>query len=448
MDFPKRQFIGKRTMLHSAFIRRMAFWGLDFIKGSPVAHHIKDLKRAFADPVVGRKLAQERLEEFLEYACATTPFYKKFAGAKDLREFPVIQKRTIKDNCDDFLSSAYKKSDLVSVLTSGSYGMPFKFYLTKDKRVRQQAEVIYFNGWAGYEVGMRFVHTRTHPTGRLRLFIKNTVVMNPSVINEEWLEKQRQTLKNDKVEFIVGYPSAITPIAKYCKSKGDKPAGFVLKGIVSGAEPLLETSRGIIEEVFGCIVLDRYSADELGVISHECVKCKRHHINFTSYKIELLGIDRDEPVEPGEVGRVVVTDLFSHAMPLIRYDTGDLTAWSKESCPCGMNVPTFEKIQGRTMEVVCDPSGKVIIPFVITWLFQDLFSSIIQYQFVQETRDSYLIRLHVVEPFDGEDVLREQFQKELGPDAHISFEYVDSIPPLPSGKRPYIINEFKRSSEV
>jgi hypothetical protein len=42
-------------VIRSAFIRRMAFWGLDFVKGSLVAHHIKDLKRAFADPVVGRK---------------------------------------------------------------------------------------------------------------------------------------------------------------------------------------------------------------------------------------------------------------------------------------------------------------------------------------------------------------------------------------------------------
>jgi phenylacetate-CoA ligase len=433
-------------MIHSAFIRRLGFWGIDFVKGSPVAHHIKDLKRAFADPRRGRELAQARLEKFLDYACATTPFYKKFAGARDVCEFPVIQKSTIKDNYDDFLSSAYKKNNLASVLTSGSYGMPFEFYLTKDKRARQQAEVIYFNAWAGYEVGMRYLQTRSHATGRLRRFIQNGVVVDPSVINEGWLEKHRQVLKNGGIEFISGaYPSAVAPIAKYCRSKGDPLGDFVLKGITICAEPLVDSDRETIEGVFGCIVLDRYCADELGVMSHECLKCKRHHINLASYKIELLRIDRDEPVEPGEVGRVVVTDLFSHAMPLIRYDTGDLTAWSEKACPCGMNVPTFEKIHGRTIEMVYDPSGKVIIPFVITWLFKDLFSSVIQYQFVQETRDSYLIRLHVMEGFDGENILREQLQKELGPDAHLSFEYVDSIPPLPSGKRPYIVNEFLKS---
>jgi phenylacetate-CoA ligase len=428
-------------MIHSAVIRRIAFRGIDFVKGSPIAHHIEDLRKGFADPVAGRKLAQGRLEEFLEYACATTPFYKKFAGVKDLQDFPVIQKSTLRENYDDFLSSAYKRHDLVVTETSGSYGTPMKYHMTKDKRARRQAEVIFFNRWAGYEVGMRFAMVRVRPRGRWGLFIQNGVYMNPSVINEYWLERQRQVLKNGRIEFISGgYPCVVAPIAKYCRNRGDKPGDFMLKGIITGAEPLVESDREIIEGIFGCIVLDRYSTDESGVISHECVKCKRHHINFVSHKVELLAIDRDEPVEPGEVGRVVITDLFSHGMPFIRYDTGDLSAWSKEACPCGMNVPTFEKIQGRTIETIYNTSGTMIYPLAIPGVFQDLFSSIIQYQFIQKGSNSYIYRLHVTESFNHEDILRERFQKLLGADADIIFEYVDSIPPLPSGKRPYIIN--------
>ena len=434
-------------MIGSGLIRKVGFWGLDFLKGSPIRSHIKDLEQAFANPTKGHELARERLEKFLEYACATTPFYKKFAGAKDLRDFPVIQKRTIKENYDDFLSSAYDRNDLVTTTTSGSYGTPFTFYLSKDKRVRQQAEIIFFNGWVGYRVGMRYAQVRVEPRGRLLLFMQNGVFMNPTVIDEDWLEKQRQLLKNDGVEFIVGYPSAIMPIAEYCRSKGDKPGDFVLKGIITVSEVLSEADRESFERVFGCIVLDRYCSSELGVISHECAKFKRHHINFTSYKIELLEIGRDEPVEPGEIGRVVVTDLFSHAMPLVRYDTGDLSMWAKEGCSCGINVPTFERIEGRAIETVYDPSGKMVNSLAIVRCARGL-DNIIQYRFIQKTRDSYICKLHVMPSFNEEDILRERFKKVLGPDAYINFEYVDSIPPLPSGKRPYVINEFKRSSEV
>ena len=278
-------------MIYSKLARKIGFWGLDFIKGGLLAHHIRDLEQAFADPAKAKSLAQERLEKFIEHACATTPFYKKFAGVKNLTGFPVIQKQTIKENYNDFLSSVYNKDELVTTTTSGSYGMPFKFYLTKDKRARQTAEVIFFNGWAGYEIGMRYAQVRAYPRGRGLLFMQNGVLMNPSVIDVDWLERQRHRLRKKRIKFVIGYPSAIIPLAKYCRNKGDNPADFAIKGIISGAESLLSSIRETIEKVFGCQVLDRYSSNECGVISHECAKGRMHHINFSTHKLELLKVD-------------------------------------------------------------------------------------------------------------------------------------------------------------
>jgi len=139
------------------YVREIAFWGLDLVNGSPIGKHVKDLEQAFADPEKGRDLAAKRLELFLEHACSTTEFYKSFAS-KRLDEFPVIQKKTIKENYEAFLSSKFQKEELAKTTTSGSYGMPFTFYLTKEKRARQQAEVLVFSRFAGYRVGMKFAH--------------------------------------------------------------------------------------------------------------------------------------------------------------------------------------------------------------------------------------------------------------------------------------------------
>jgi phenylacetate-CoA ligase len=421
----------------------MAFWGLDFLKGSPVRQHIKDLEQAFAVPAKGRELARERLEKFLEHACTTTPFYKRFAGTKKLDDFPVIQKRMIKYNYGDFLSSAYDKKDLVTVTTSGSYGTPFKFYLTKDKRARQQAEIVFFNRWVGYRVGMRYCQVRVHPRGRLLLFMQNGFLIDPSVIDNEWLEQHRQILKTESARFIIIYPSALLPLAEYCREKGDRPEEFHVRVMINTSEPLLESVRKAIEGVFGCSIVDRYCANELGVISHECMEYKRHHINFSSHHVELLKLDSDEPVEQGETGRVVITDFFSYAMPLIRYDTGDVANWGPR-CLCGLDVPVFEKVGGRLTETIYDPSGRMVNALGIDRDPKDL-DGIIQFQFIQKTRDSYLVKLHVTDSFDQEDTLRKRFLARLGLDAQIRFEYVDSIPALPSGKRPYIINEFLKS---
>lgn len=36
-----------------------------------------------------------------------------------------------------------------------------------------------------------------------------------------------------------------------------------------------------------------------------------------------LKMDSDEPAEDGELGRIVITDLYNYAFPILRYDNGD-----------------------------------------------------------------------------------------------------------------------------
>ena len=47
-------------------------------------------------------------------------------------------------------------------------------------------------------------------------------------------------------------------------------------------------------------------------------------INNASYHIKFLKLDSDENADIGELSRIVVTDLFNYATPMIRHDTGDL----------------------------------------------------------------------------------------------------------------------------
>ena len=424
-------------------LRHCAFTVFDRLKGGRIKSHLNDLRLAFENIPQGQQLAAQRRSQILKHATETALFYKPYSGCSDINDFPVIQKKIIKDNYDAFLSSSFKRSRLIKTTTSGSYGTPFTFLLSREKRARQQAEVIFFNSWAGYRVGMKYAQVRVHPRSKWLLWAQNGYLINPSVVEEDWLQANRKLLKEKKSQFIIGYPCAIHPLAEYCKLMGDGPKEFFLEGIISGAEPLLESTRYLFEEVFGCAVLDRYSSNELGVISHECAACKNHHVNYISHYVEILKLDSDEPAEPGQLGRIVVTDFFSHAMPLIRYDTGDTSSWAKERCSCGLDVPIFEKIGGRLVETIYDPSGKIINALAIDRDPKDL-AGIVQFQFIQKTNDTYLMKLHVTENFKDEPLLRQRLMKMLGPDANLSFDYVDSIPPLPSGKRPYIINEYKK----
>jgi len=163
---------------------------------------------------------------------------------------------------------------------------------------------------------------------------------------------------------------------------------------------------------------------------------------MASYEIEILSLDSDKPVLPGELGRVVVTDPFSRAMPLIRYDTGDLAVLGG-ACPCGLPGPTLKRIEGRVVEEVVGTDGQRVSPYVINNLMKDL-DDIVQFQFAQQGTKSYELRLCTLSSFHQEELIRRRLLDILGADAELKLSYVEQIPPLPSGKRPYVINEWRQ----
>ncbi|PQP34058.1 hypothetical protein C6A37_09735 [Desulfobacteraceae bacterium SEEP-SAG9] len=62
-----------------------------------------------------------------------------------------------------------------------------------------------------------------------------------------------------------------------------------------------------------------------------------------------------ENAEQGEIGKVVITDLFNKAMPLIRYEIGDMALVSEKNiCNCGNPLPLIEKYLGRDRDIIID----------------------------------------------------------------------------------------------
>ena len=137
------------------------------------------------------------------------------------------------------------------------------------------------------------------------------------------------------------------------------------------------------------------------------------------------------------MARVVVTDLYNYAMPMIRYDTGDL---------CKFEIKNGKKyiteIHGRRGDLVYNTAGVSMSPHVITNNMWEI-PNIIQWKFTQLGEKEYCITLNVTKEFDGEEQLKNKFLGLLGKDAIIKFEYVDEVPVLNSGKRKYIENLCK-----
>jgi phenylacetate-CoA ligase len=439
-------------MLFGEWIRRTVFWMLDFLRGSSVRKHYLDIQSIMdngMDPNV-RKIREQHLNSILKYATENVEFYKQFRGYASLESFPVIDKNIIRKAYDDFHSPEYIGANVVLMHTSGSTGTPFVVRQDKNKRNRVYAEMMYFWSRADYQIGMRYIFLRIwtamNRKSVLSAWARNMLMIDIQRQDAEYQEQIRHTLKSDhKIIMLLGYANILDNLATYLLAQGDTPDMFSLRSVISIAEMLPENTREKLKKVFACDVVSSYSNQENGTLAQECLENKEFHLNSASYYFELLKLDSDEPAEIGEVGRIVITDLFNHAMPLIRYDTGDTATW-KAQPECGWHSQAFSVIQGRMRDFLYDTKGDRMSPYIIAMLMWP-FDKLLQYQIIQEGAKQYVLKLNGAMGHYDDAVFVNLVREALGKEAEVTIEHVNEIPVLASGKRKNAVCNYVKEQD-
>jgi phenylacetate-CoA ligase len=95
---------------------------------------------------------------------------------------------------------------------------------------------------------------------------------------------------------------------------------------------------------FAVTVGDGETRRELSWIACDCDSPRSHHVAAESYIVEIIRDGR--AAQSGEDGEVVITDLNSFSVPLIRYQTGEHgTAMDTTPCGCGRGLPTIGHVR-------------------------------------------------------------------------------------------------------
>jgi phenylacetate-CoA ligase len=240
---------------------------------------------------------------------------------------------------------------------------------------------------------------------------------------------------------LLAYASAFDAICRFLDANPSIKIKAKVNSAIAMSEGLNDYTKEAIQRHFNCVCISRYSNVENGMIAQQALSGgKEFYINFASYFVEVLNFDNNESCPFGKEGRIVITDLFNKAMPMIRYDTGDIGVMNEKIIE-GKKIHLLEKIEGRKMDMVFNTSGDLVSSFTITnsmWKYTEL----IQYQFIQIQKDQYLFKLNCDVPFKREDELIKEFQEYFGPGAKINVEYVNEIPLLHSGKRKKVMNQY------
>jgi len=175
-----------------------------------------------------------------------------------------------------------------------------------------------------------------------------------------------QNLVTFRANAIIGMPSVVLSIAEYVQTHN---IDLQIEKVSFGGEHLFKGGAEYLKEVLGVKVIASagYATNDTGAIGYQCehlVGTSLHHVHENLHYVEILNPETNQPVKPGEVGKIVVTNLQRTLMPTVRYEVGDLCRWVEMDCKCGRKTRILELL-GRSDDNVIIGSGN-ITPDVIS----------------------------------------------------------------------------------
>ncbi|MES2956706.1 MAG: hypothetical protein V4792_00890 [Pseudomonadota bacterium] len=162
--------------------------------------------------------------------------------------------------------------------------------------------------------------------------------------------RQLEIMREWGTTFLMGFPAYLRHMAHVARDElGFDPKGLGLKGLLVH---LGIDSREALQDLWGAPVYDAYGLHECGTVAADCEQRSGMHIFEDAFVVEVVDPDRGTRQPAGERGSLVVTTLFRHLAPAIRYDTRDISAFVPGNCACGGTHRRLERIFGRADHMV------------------------------------------------------------------------------------------------
>jgi phenylacetate-coenzyme A ligase PaaK-like adenylate-forming protein len=236
---------------------------------------------------------------------------------------------------------------VVTLDTSGTTGEPKRIYFTRED---QELTIDFFN------VGMS---TFTTPGDRVLILLPGDragsvgdlltlglgrlgalgIKHGPGIPEPITLQR----LADENANGMVGAPTQVLALARQPGANKIK-----LKSVLLSTDHVPNAIVRAIENVFGCAVYNHYGMTEMGLGGGvECEARRGYHLREADMFFEVINPRTGQPAPDGEEGEVVFTTLTRRGMPLIRYRTGDLSAFLPAQCACGAALKNLARITTR-----------------------------------------------------------------------------------------------------
>lgn len=343
-----------------------------------------------------------KLKELLQFAYQYSSFYKEefdrvgfnpksFNSMEDYKRIPIISKQDLLAHKDGVLSNYQFKKRIMSE-TSGTSGATLKFYRNIEWDSAARAAL-----WRGYHwYGVRpwdkngYFWGYNNDPKKVRITKILDWLQNRFRVfsyNETDIRQFAEKLKNNTT-YIGGYSSMIYETAKIVNKLGIGD-DIHLKLIRGTSEKIYESYQKEVQKAFGRGITSQYGSAESGCIAFECPSGNMH-------------IAMENVVVEDVDGEIVVTNLYSHAFPIIRYKLGDSVKLADEGfkCKCGRAHPVITDILGRVGKKIIGKQSSYP-SLTLYYLFKNLGLTkniTLNYQAIQNEKGKITLKIEQNEP--------------------------------------------------
>lgn len=346
----------------------------------------------------------QRFREQMQYLYERSPMYRRKydeAGIKpddictldDIQHVPFTVKEELRESqkshppWGDFICIPPEEGVRV-FQTTGTTGIPVRAILNKkDWTVHYYDQFMYFM----YSYGIKTSDILFVPFGYslyiawwgLQAALEQAGVMIVPGGAQSSQDRVKNVFEWDAT-VVCGTPTYLLYIGETAGKMGLSLADSKVRIVVVAGEPgaNVPATKKAIEELWGAKCYDDIGSTEITNFGFECVAQQGTHVLESMFYAECLDPKTLKPVQPGEVGELVLSNLCTESMPLLRFRIKDLVRFNKETCECGR---TFLRLDGGILGRSDDMfqfAGVNIFPSAIENLIRQVEEFSSEYQIV------------------------------------------------------------------
>jgi phenylacetate-CoA ligase len=359
-------------------------------------------------------MLNQRVANFISFAIDFSPYYAhrreqyeldlKNFSLKSLEALPVLDRASVQSHKADLIATTLPANMSVGgyLKTSGSTGQPVEvLHSARSLKLFSLLKQREYRCW-GVDPSQSIISIRPAvdlPKPGGELLMDGQLMQNDSWLNVGThfetgkayflpdttnIDRIAERLNQLNPSYLLCMAAVLEHIG-ICFSHVENRSGLL--GALSISQQLTAGMRALAEKYVAPEIYQNYGLNEIGLVAMRCPVSGYYHVHNECALIEVVD-EKGLQCEPGVSGKLLITSIGNHAMPLIRYDTDDLAELPMQDCPCGRTTQTFTNVRGRYRRTAHLPAG--------TWQYWEKLLDIFEVASADEMRTLQQYQLHQV----------------------------------------------------